>query len=161
MWRYHVSHTALSSIEEYEYAVAKAEEEKSENLKIAGNSVDENTVKYLAAASELEAGKKIFTSTCAACHAADGGGLVGPNLTDDYWIHGGKINDIFKTIKYGVPEKGMQPWKTTFSPMQIAQLTSYIKSIKGNKVANPKEQQGDLYKEEPAVSDTTKTAAVN
>jgi cytochrome c oxidase cbb3-type subunit 3 len=142
-------------------SVAKAEEEKAEYLKKAGNSVDENTVKLLTAAADIEAGKKIFTGTCAPCHAADGGGIVGPNLTDDYWLHGGKVNDIFKTIKYGVPEKGMQPWKSTFSPTQIAQLASFIKSIHGAKVANPKEPQGDLYKEDKTVSDSTNTAAVN
>ncbi len=160
LWRYHVSETAPLSLQEFQIEMAKAEEEKANNLKKAGNSVDENTVKLLTAATDLDAGKKIYTSSCSPCHAADGGGVVGPNLTDDYWIHGGSVKDVFKTIKYGVPEKGMQPWKGTFTPVQIAQLTSYIKSIKGSKVANAKEPQGDLYKEETAVSDTTRIAAV-
>jgi cytochrome c oxidase cbb3-type subunit 3 len=73
---------------------------------------------------------------------------VGPNLTDDYWLHGGKINDIFKTIKYGYPEKGMKAWKEDFSPAQIAMLASYIKSLHGTHPATPKEPQGELYKEE-------------
>jgi cytochrome c oxidase cbb3-type subunit III len=160
LWRYHVSHSAPLSVQEFEIAMSKAEEEKSDNLKKAGSSVDENTVKILTAASDIDAGKKIFTTSCAPCHAADGGGIVGPNLTDDYWLHGGRVNDVFKTIKYGVPEKGMQPWKGTFSPTQIAQLASYIKSIHGTKVANPKEPQGEVYKEESAISDTTRIAAV-
>ncbi len=160
LWRYHVSETAPLSLQEFQIEMAKAEEEKANNLKKAGNSVDENTVKLLTAATDLDAGKKIYTSSCSPCHAADGGGVVGPNLTDDYWIHGGSVKDVFKTIKYGVPEKGMQPWKGTFTPVQIAQLTSFIKSIKGSKVANAKEPQGDLYKEETAVSDTTRIAAV-
>jgi cytochrome c oxidase cbb3-type subunit III len=160
LWRYHVSHSAPLSVQEFEIAMSKAEEERSDNLKKAGSSVDENSVKILTAASDIDAGKKIFTTSCAPCHAADGGGIVGPNLTDDYWLHGGKVNDVFKTIKYGVPEKGMQPWKGTFSPTQIAQLASYIKSIHGTKVANPKEPQGEVYKEESAISDTTRIAAV-
>jgi cytochrome c oxidase cbb3-type subunit III len=160
LWRYHVSHSAPLSVQEFEIAMSKAEEEKSDNLKKAGSSVDENTVKILTAAFDIDAGKKIFTTSCAPCHAADGGGIVGPNLTDDYWLHGGRVNDVFKTIKYGVPEKGMQPWKGTFSPTQIAQLASYIKSIHGTKVANPKEPQGEVYKEESAISDTTRIAAV-
>jgi cytochrome c oxidase cbb3-type subunit III len=161
LWRYHVAHTAPLSIQEYENAVAQAEEEKANNLKkTGGGEIDENTVKMLTAVADIESGKKIFTGTCAPCHAADGGGLVGPNLTDDYWLHGGKINDVFKTIKYGVPEKGMQPWKGTFSATQIAQLASFIKSIHGTKVANPKEPQGDVYKEDKSLSDTTKIAAV-
>jgi len=160
LWRYHVSETAPLSIKEFEIEMARAEADKENNLKKAGNSVDENTVKLLTAGTDIEAGKKIYTSSCSPCHAADGGGVVGPNLTDDYWLHGGSIKDVFKTIKYGVPEKGMQPWKGTFTPVQIAQLTSYIKSIRGSKVANAKEPQGDLYKEETAVSDTTRIAAV-
>ena len=54
-------------------------------------------------------------------------GQVGPNLTDEYWLHGGSVQDIFKTIKYGWPEKGMKSWKDDFSPRQMAQLTSYVK----------------------------------
>ena len=160
LWRYHISHTAPLSAEELAIAMTKAEEEKASSLKKAGNSVDENTVKLLTASTDIEAGKKIYTTACSPCHAADGGGVVGPNLTDDYWLHGGSVKDVFKTIKYGVPEKGMQPWKGTFTPTQIAQLTSFIKSIRGSKVASAKEPQGDLYKEETAVSDTTRIAAV-
>jgi len=159
LWRYHVAHSAPLSAQEYENEVAKGEEEKANNLRKAGSSVDENTVKYLTAAADIEAGKKLFTGTCVACHAADGGGGVGPNLADEYWIHGGSINDIFKSIKYGWPDKGMQPWKSTFSGQQMAQLASYIKSIKGTKVASPKAPQGDVYKETPPAADTTKTSA--
>ena len=161
LWRYHVSHSAPLSHEELQIALNKADEEEAIRLQKAGGAVDENTVKLLTDVADIEAGKKIFTATCAPCHAADGGGIVGPNLTDDYWIHGGKINDIFKTIKYGVPDKGMQPWKAQFSAKQLAQLSSFIKSIKGSKVASPKEPQGELFKEEPApaTKDTTKVVA--
>jgi cytochrome c oxidase cbb3-type subunit 3 len=83
---------------------------------------------------------------------------VGPNLTDDYWLYGGGVKDIFKTIKYGTT-KGMRSWKDDLSAKQIAQLTSYIKTLKGTKPATPKEPQGELYKEEaapaPAIADTT------
>jgi len=161
LWRYHVSHTAPLSIQEYEVSVAKAEEAKANNLKKACINSDENTVRLLTATSDIESGKKIFTGTCAPCHGADGGGTVGPNLTDEYWIHGGNLSDVFKSIKYGWPDKGMQPWKSTFSPTQIAQLASYIKSIRGSKVANPKEPQGDLFKEQAAATDSTKVAAAN
>lgn len=161
LWRYHVSHSAPLSTEELAIAITKAEEENASRLKKAGSDIDENTVKLMTAATDIDAGKKIFTTSCAPCHAADGGGVVGPNLTDDYWLHGGSVKDIFKTIKYGVPEKGMQPWKGTFSPTQMAQLTGFIKSIKGAKVANAKEPQGDLYKEEQPTSDSTRIAAVN
>jgi cytochrome c oxidase cbb3-type subunit III len=159
LWRYHISHSAPLSHEELQVELAKAEEEKAIRLQKAGGGVDENTVRMLTAA-DIEAGKKLFTTTCAPCHAADGGGIVGPNLTDDYWLHGGDIKDVFKTIKYGVPDKGMQPWKGQFSATQLAQLASFIKSIKGSKVANPKEPQGELFKEQAAPpADSTKLAA--
>jgi cytochrome c oxidase cbb3-type subunit III len=96
---------------------------------------------------QYEEGKSIYKTACAVCHGNAGEGLVGPNMTDDYWIHGGSIKDIFKVIKYGVIDKGMKPWKDDYSPNQIAQLSSYIKSMRGTNPPNPKEPQGELYKE--------------
>lgn len=153
LYRNHVSHTAPSSKEELTMSLEVAAIEKEAYLKKAANKVDENTVTYLSDATSLEAGKKLFTTTCAACHAADGGGMVGPNLTDPYWIHGGSISDIFKTIKYGWPEKGMKSWQEDYSPVQMAQLSSYVKSLEGTKPAKAKEPQGNLY------ADTTANGA--
>lgn len=157
LWRYHVTHSAPSSLEELAMVMEKAELEKENYLKKAANNVNENTVTYLSDAGALEAGKKIFVTACAACHAADGGGTVGPNLVDDYWLHGGSLSDIFKSIKYGWPEKGMKSWKDDYSPLQLAQITSYIKSLKGTKPATPKEPQGDLFEDKP-VQDSAATA---
>lgn len=148
LWRYHVSHTAPDSIQEYQLAVKAAEAKRAEYLKKAANNVDENTVQYLPGSDDLAAGEKIYSTTCFPCHGKAGEGGVGPNLTDDYWLHGGSVKDIFKTIKYGVPEKGMKSWKDDYSPGQIAQLTSYIKSIKGTNPPNAKAAQGELYQEE-------------
>jgi cytochrome c oxidase cbb3-type subunit 3 len=79
-------------------------------------------------------------------------------MTDNYFIHGGSIKDIFKTIKYGYPEKGMKSWKDDYSPTQIAQLASYVKSLVGTKPAKGKEPQGVLYDEKasaaPAIDST-------
>ena len=132
-------------------------------MKKSANKVDENTVVYLTDATSLGEGKKIFTTICAACHLADGGGSVGPNLTDDYWLHGGGIKDIFKTIKYGWPEKGMKSWKDDYTPVQIAQLASYVKSLHGTKPGKPKEPQGVLYEEKAAAvtADTTKKTVID
>ena len=148
LWRYHVSHTAPLSGEELQIAMAKADEQKAEYLKKSANNVDENTVKVLTDAADIAGGAKVFTQNCAACHGKAGEGIVGPNLTDDYWLHGGSIKDVFKTIKYGWPEKGMRSWKDDLSPVQIAQVSSYIKSIHGSNPPNAKAQQGELYKEE-------------
>jgi cytochrome c oxidase cbb3-type subunit III len=148
LWRYHVSHTAPLSGEELQIAMAKADEQKAAYLKKSANNVDENTVKVLTDAADIAGGAKVFTQNCAACHGKAGEGVVGPNLTDDYWLHGGSIKDVFKTIKYGWPEKGMRSWKDDLSPVQIAQVSSYIRSIHGSNPPNAKAQQGELYKEE-------------
>ena len=91
---------------------------------------------------QIAAGKKIFDEKCMACHAPDGGGLVGPNLTDAYWLHGGKPTEIAKTIFEGVPEKGMISWKTQMSLPEIYAATAYIKSLKGTTPATPKAPEG-------------------
>ncbi len=157
LYRYHVAYSAPSQIKEYEIAVKEAELRKLEDLKSQANFVDENTVTLLKE-GEYEEGKTIFKATCAVCHGNNGQGLVGPNMTDDYWIHGGSIKDIFTTIKYGVLDKGMKSWKDDYSPNQIAQLASYIKSLRGTNPPDQKAPQGDLYKEVPApvAADTTK-----
>lgn len=150
LWRYHVSETAPLSQQEYEQSVEQAKIRVEEYLKKKGESVNENNVTLITDAAALAEGKKHFISSCATCHREDGGGNVGPNLADDYWIHGGDIQSIFKTIKYGVDGKGMASWKGTYSPKEIAQLTSYIKSLKGTHPADAKPAQGVLYQEEPA-----------
>ncbi len=157
LYRYHVAHSAPLSAEELRIDLAKAEVDKQEYLKRSANNVDENTVKLLTSENDLAEAKKIFTTVCAACHKPDGGGLVGPNLTDDYWLHGGSIKDIFKTIKYGYPAMGMKSWKDDYSPLQIEQLASYVKSLHGTKPANPKDPQGTLYIETKTTSDSTKS----
>ncbi|WPV68627.1 cbb3-type cytochrome c oxidase N-terminal domain-containing protein [Chitinophaga sp. LS1] len=146
LWRFQVAHSAPSQIEELAIANAKADEAKAAYLKNAANNVDENTVKQLTDPADLAAAAKLFASNCAPCHGPQGQGVVGPNLTDDYWLHGGTINKVFTTIKYGIPEKGMKSWKDDFSPGQLAQLASYVKSIHGTNPPNPKEPQGNLEK---------------
>ena len=96
-------------------------------------------------------------ASCSACHGRAGEGGVGPNLTDDYWLHQGGVSDIFKTIKYGWPDKGMKAWKDDFSPIQIAQMTSFIMTLRGTNPPNAKEKQGDLYLEAPASIDSLAT----
>jgi cytochrome c oxidase cbb3-type subunit 3 len=146
LWRYHVSHSAPGSIEEYNISVNEAEIAKTEYLKKSASLVDETTVKQLSGADDLAAGKQIFESTCFACHGKAGEGGVGPNLTDEYWLHGGSIQEVFKTIKYGWPDKGMKSWKDDFSPSQIAQLASYVRSLQGTHPANAKAPQGTISK---------------
>jgi len=145
LYRYHVSHSAPLSGEELRIAMQDAEVQKTAYLKKAANNIDENNVTLITDASALTDGKEIFQKNCSPCHGKSAEGVVGPNLTDDYWLHGGSVKDIFKTIKYGWPEKGMKSWKDDLSPSQIARLASFIKSTHGSHPPNGKEKQGDLY----------------
>lgn len=163
LWRYHVSESAPLQIEEYKIEMAKAEIEEAERLSSQANKVDENNVAMLDAIG-IEQGKKIFAEKCAACHAEHGGSMpggVGPNLTDDHWLHGGSLKDIFKSIKYGWPDKGMISWKDQLSPTQIAQTSSFIKSIKGSNPPGAKEPQGDLYEEVAATETVQDSSTIN
>lgn len=159
MYRYHVSHSAPLQIEEFEIEMKAAQAQQDSLLKLQGNQVDENNVAMLDAAG-ISGGEKLYAMNCAACHGDKGQGGVGPNLADAYWIHGGSIKDVFKSIKYGWVEKGMKAWKDDFTPTQIAQLSSFIESINGTNPPGAKEKQGELYVESTgatASADSTKT----
>lgn len=134
-----------SSAEEYQTAMDDAKAQVDAYITASKQNVDEKTVEINLEASALADGKVIYDKNCVACHAADGGGGVGPNFTDQYWIHGGSIKDIFRTIKYGVPQKGMIPWQDQLTPVQMQNVASYITTLVGTTPAVPKDPQGDLY----------------
>ena len=145
LFKFHITHTGLDPLQEYEKEMAIAAE-KLDNFKRSNKEMfDERTV-TMADANGIAEGKKIFTGTCLPCHGAKGeGNGVGPNLTDKYWLHGGSIGEIFKTITNGVPDKGMQAWGKTFSPLDIKNITSFVLSLQGTNPANAKAPQGNLY----------------
>lgn len=151
LFNYHVLGTGALQGKEYENEMAQAKIEVDQFMKNSANNVDENTVKLLTEASDIATGKDVYIANCAACHGVGCEGNVGPNLTDQYWIHGCSMQDLFKTIKYGWVEKGMKSWKEDLSPMQIAQVTSYIKTLIGTNPPNAKAPQGDLFNESVAV----------
>ena len=156
LFAYHVIDIAPLSAEEYQMEMARAEEVASERKLIAGNTIDETSVEFVSTESNLVNGQEIFMNMCAACHRPDGGGSVGPNLTDEFWLHGGSISDIFGTIKYGVPEKGMISWEAQIKPADMQDLSSYIISIQGTNPPNAKEPEGEKYvpeESEPAPSE--------
>jgi len=93
----------------------------------------------------IQNGKQIFNSVCAVCHLADGGGLVGPNLTDNYWVHGNSVKDLFTIVTEGVIEKGMIPYRDQLSHQQRLEVTGYIlNNLVGTEPASPKEPEGEL-----------------
>jgi cytochrome c oxidase cbb3-type subunit 3 len=139
---YHVFHFSPLQYEEYRIEVADADAAKKIFLSKEANRVDETTVKLSTDPAMLADGKAIFMLNCKPCHGEHAQGVVGPNLTDDYWLHGNKINDLFKTIKYGVLAKGMPTWEKILSPKQIADVANYVKSLHGTNPAGAKEAQG-------------------
>lgn len=147
MINYHVLSSGDVQASEYKEEVKFAEMKKVELIK-SGTLLDENTLTPLKDAEALNSGKEIFVKNCAVCHTEKGGGLVGPNLTDDYWIHGGGIKNVFATIKNGVPNKGMLSWKQQLNPRQIQEVASFVLSLRGTNPPNPKAPEGVLYVEQ-------------
>lgn len=137
---YHVFGWGMNQDQEYLHEVAQAEIAKQEYLAQAANLIDETSVEVNL--SLAVAGKAVFMTNCAPCHGNSGEGTIGPNLTDRFWLHGGEIKDVFKTVKYGVPEKGMVPWEQTLTPGQIAEVSNYILSLRDTKPANAKAAEG-------------------
>jgi cytochrome c oxidase cbb3-type subunit 3 len=137
---YHMAQAAPLSEGEY------AAEMQQAALLVSADNDDPNKLtdyKALTAAPDLAEGKSIFAQNCAACHGQNAEGKVGPNLTDEYWLHGGEVNHVYKTVKFGVQGKGMVAWKGKLSGKQLLQVTSYVLSLQGTKPANAKEPQGE------------------
>jgi cytochrome c oxidase cbb3-type subunit 3 len=150
---FHVFSDGQVQTKEYNAEIQQASAERQILIK-SGVFLNEESVYELKDAASLAEGKEIFTKNCVTCHAADGGGVVGPNLTDDFWIDGGGIKNIFKTIKYGVPAKGMISWQTQLDPKKMQAVASFIISLHGTKPANPKAPEGEKW-EEPKSDSTT------
>lgn len=156
---YHVFGVGQLQYDEYKTEMAVAAKEKAAYLAKSADNVDENTVKLSTDATALAAGKATFEGKCAPCHGNNGQGVVGPNLTDDYWLHGDRINDIFKTIKYGVQSKGMPTWESQLTPKQISDVANYVKSLHGTNPASPKEPQGTKMAEDNSSAPTKEAKA--
>jgi mono/diheme cytochrome c family protein len=134
--------------------------EVKETSKPATKHLDLATATVLTDEASLKAGAETYKNLCSACHGQSGEGLVGPNFTDNSWIHGGEFKDLCKIIVNGVPEKGMISWEGQLSGEQISQVASYILSMEGNKVSNPKAAQGTIFERKEKIAFATNTANV-
>lgn len=150
MFYYHWGGNEWSSEQEYKTEMEQAKKDVAMALAGKAAPMDESNVTQLTDASAISEGETTFKSLCAACHGMKGEGTVGPNFTDEYWIHGGGIKDLFKTIKYGVPEKGMIAWQAQLKPVDIQKVASYILTLKGTNPPNPKAAQGEIWKDSTA-----------
>lgn len=146
--------------------IAEAKIALEEYKKTAPDLMDVDKVTLLTDAADLAKGKAIFETNCIACHKADGGGQIGPNLTDAHWILGGGIKNVFHTLSEGGrPGKGMVAWKTMLKPTELQQVGSYVLSLQGTNPKDGKAPEGEIWKDENAPADTetapaeTETAA--
>lgn len=154
---FHVLGYGKSSAQEYEAEMIQAKDKAALYLASLENNIDESNVEVTTEAAELAEAKGLYMQYCVACHGQAGEGGVGPNLTDAYWIHGGDVKAIFKTIKYGVPQKGMISWQNQLTPKQMQQMSSFILTLQGTNPENAKEPQGTLFTTEAAPADSTTT----
>lgn len=167
--RFHIYNDYDQATEfETEMAIAKAEVEKYKLT--APDLMDKDKVTLLTDATALAEGKKLFETNCVACHKPDGGGSIGPNLTDEHWILGGGIKNVFNTLMEGGREgKGMVSWKATIKPSDLQKVASYVLSLQGTNPPDAKPAEGDIWVDENApktetskdstVIDSTKTVA--
>jgi cytochrome c oxidase cbb3-type subunit III len=128
---------------EYQLEMDKAAAIEAARIKAAGVMTPEALFALSKDKGTVEQGKAVFAATCVACHRVDGGGVVGPNLTDDFWLHGAAPDKVFKTISVGVPDKGMPAWGPQLGPDRTQAVTAYVISLRGTNVANGKAPQGD------------------
>ena len=158
---FHVFGNGKNPTEEYQAEMNNAQIEKEVYESKNKDRIDEEHV-AMADAAGIQSAQANFLANCVACHGAKGEGGVGPNLTDDYWLHKGSLNDIYHTLKVGYPDKGMQSWVSKFSPKEMSQLASYVKTLKGTNPPNGKVPQGDIFTEEVATDSlkTTKTDSI-
>jgi cytochrome c oxidase cbb3-type subunit 3 len=157
---YHVFDMGDLSHEELRKEMVEAQKQIDEYNASVANNVNESNVTLLTDESSINAGKGVFTKNCVSCHLEGGMGSTGPNLTDDYWVHGGDVKDVFSTIKYGVIAKGMVPWESKLTPIQIQQVSSYILSLDYVSPENGgKEPQGELYTPEESTDEPTEEEA--
>lgn len=130
-FHYEVLHTGPDQMQAYAAEVKKAEELRNELIAASMDLTDEGLLKLSKDPEVVARGKGVFASTCVACHKADGSGLIGPNLTDKYWLHGSKPTQIYAVVDKGVAGTQMQAWGPPFGPKRVADVVAYLLTIKG------------------------------
>ncbi len=158
---YHVTDTLPLPLQEYQNELSLAQEQ-AKKLQASNPvaAIDESNVTVITDALAIADGKQTFLNNCASCHRKDAGGDIGPNLTDEYWKHGGDIKDIFKVVRHGVQGTNMIAWEGFISPEKMQNVANYILTLKGSNPENPKKSEGDIYKPAGEVKvDTVKVQA--
>ncbi len=143
-------------IRNYEHEMAAARAKYGDPAAAAaGNAVDDSTVRAAAKdPAHIMIGMQTFTTYCVSCHRADAGGNIGPNLTDDYWIHGGSPSQLHNTISQGVLDKGMPAWSAVLKPDQVLAVAAYVTTLHGTHPLEPKEPQGNKEEQQEKAPDS-------
>jgi cytochrome c oxidase cbb3-type subunit 3 len=151
--------SGMLATERYDEEMVAYYDKQAEQLLALGDINEGMLADLTSDASMMNSGKKIFQTKCATCHGMFGEGGIGPNLTDDYWLHGGQLMDIYKTVRDGVPSKGMLSWERQLRPAELMAVSSYVGTLLGTDPPNPKPPQGDHYvRRAPAAEEGTGSA---
>ena len=135
--------TGKGRIASYEQDVARAQAKYGPRAPAPGRGpTDAQLIAFARDPARRAQGKVVFETNCTPCHRADGGGVIGPNLTDDYWIHGGRPTQILQTMTVGVPDKGMPAWGAVLKPGDVVAAAAYVMSLHDTHPPAPKEPQG-------------------
>lgn len=141
-YAYQTAGFAASPAQAYQEEMDRAASAQAMQIKV-GEATPEALVALTRDANAIALGKSVFVSTCAACHRNDGGGMVGPNLTDDFWLHGAAPEKVFKTIASGVPDKGMPAWQPQLGALKTQAVTAYVITLRGTQAPGGKAPQGE------------------
>jgi len=144
----------LLSIERYDAAMIAFYDKQAEELLALGEVTEATLAGLMNDASMMNGGKKIFQSKCSPCHGMFAEGAIGPNLTDDHWLHGPQLMDVYRTVREGVTEKGMLAWERQLRPAELLAVSSYVGSLLGSSPPNPKAPQGTLAARQPPADAT-------
>jgi cytochrome c oxidase cbb3-type subunit 3 len=141
---YHYGHGKLA-VEAYNEDMVAFYELQAEQLLAMGEIKESTLLDLMEDDSMMATGASLFASKCAQCHGNKGEGNIGPNLTDEYWLHGGKLTDIYYTVTEGVPSKGMLAWKNQLGPAEILSVSAFVGSLRGSDPSPAKEPQGEVF----------------
>lgn len=130
-FQYHVSHNGMSVAAGYEQDMAEAREAQAKQS-LAEPVSEDSLAKLMADPALMVDAKSLFGLRCSPCHGANGQGVIGPNLTDDSWIHGkATLSDIYGVVEGGVASKGMPAWGRTLTPIELRKVVAFVGSIRG------------------------------
>lgn len=146
--------------ERYDEEMVAYYDKQAQQLLALGDINESMLADLEADTSMMNSGKKIFQTKCATCHGMFGEGGIGPNLTDDYWLHGGQLMDIYRTVRDGVPSKGMLSWERQLRPAELMAVASYVGTLLGSNPPNPKPPQGEHFvRQAPTAEEDAASAA--